>query len=200
MRRHHDERGQGLVEFAMVVPMVLLLLVSVVELGIAFGNLHTLGYASREGARVGSALADGGAADCSLPDPAGVDRAIIGAVQRILKSPGSGIDMTQVGDVRVFKADAHGQPIEPYVNTWRYSPGATEIAPGTYVDFYPVSTHWNACVRQNSGPDSTDSVGVTVTYTYVFGTPLPRMLEAVAGGALSIALTETTVMALNPST
>ena len=54
------QRGQGLVEFTMVVPLMLTVVLAVAELGLAFGDLHTVGYASREGSRVGSALASGG--------------------------------------------------------------------------------------------------------------------------------------------
>ncbi|MEA2025780.1 MAG: TadE/TadG family type IV pilus assembly protein, partial [Chloroflexota bacterium] len=105
MRRRERERGQGLVEFALVVPVILLIVVSVAELGLAFGNVHTIGYGSREGARVGSALATGNVSDCSGgEDPAGVDMALVSAVQRILKSPGSGIDVSKVQEIRIFKA------------------------------------------------------------------------------------------------
>ena len=45
------QRGQGLVEFTLVLPIVLVLVVSVAELGFIFGKLSSLGYASREGAR-----------------------------------------------------------------------------------------------------------------------------------------------------
>ena len=46
---------------------------------------------------------------------------------------------------------------------------------------------------------SNNTIGVTVTYSYDFLTPLPQMLDAIAGGALDLTLTETTVMSLNPS-
>ena len=47
------ERGQGLVEFALVLPILIVLIISVGELGLIFGKINSLGYASREGARVG---------------------------------------------------------------------------------------------------------------------------------------------------
>ncbi len=53
-------RGQGLVEFAMLVPIFMLLLLGMLEFGFAFDQNLTLEYATREGARVGSALANGG--------------------------------------------------------------------------------------------------------------------------------------------
>ena len=101
--RSRKERGQGLVEFTLAVPIIILVLVSVAEIGLALGNNHTIGYGSREGARVGSALANGNAVDCREPDPAGVDKTLVAAVQRILKSPGSGIDVSRVKQIRIFR-------------------------------------------------------------------------------------------------
>ena len=60
------------------------------------------------------------------------------------------------------------------------------------------SLGWPACVRDNAS-DPPDSIGVTVTFRYDFITPLPDMISSISGGNLSLGLTETTVMALNPS-
>jgi len=201
--RRDDQRGQGLVEFTMIVPVVILIVISVAELGLAFGNVHTVGYGSREGARVGSALATGRVDDCSGgSDPAGVDTAVISAVQRILKSPGSGIDITEVQEIRIFRATSTGSETSD-VNIWRYTgeQSGPEVDPGpgvVRIDFSPFSIAWPACQRDNNG-SSVDSIGVTVTYTYRFVTPLPSVVNAIAGGNLSLTLTETTVMALNPT-
>ena len=192
-------------EFSLAVPVVILVVVSVAELGLAFGNTHTLGYGSREGARVGSALAAGDAFDCTTgPDPAGVDKTLVSAIQRILKSPGSGIDISKVEEIRIFKATASGGEDGANVNVWKYvgEGNGPEVDPGPgaiYIDFAQHGgTGWAACGRVN---DSTapDSIGVTVKYRYDFVTPLPQMLASLSGGALSLGLTETTVMALNPS-
>ena len=204
-RRHDEERGQGLVEFALVIPIILLVVVSVAELGLAFGNTHTLGYGSREGARVGSALATGNVSDCSGgPDPAGVDQTLVAAVQRILKSPGSGLDVSKVQQIRIFRADANGNEVPGTVNIWTYAgeQAGPEVDPGPgalFIDFAPpASVAWPACARNNAGANP-DSIGVTVTYTYDFLTPMVSMLEAISGGSLSLTLRETTVMSLNPS-
>ncbi len=199
------EDGQGLVEFALVIPIILLVVVSVAELGLAFGNTHTLGYGSREGARVGSALATGNVTDCSAgPDPAGVDQTLVAAVQRILKSPGSGLDVSKVQQIRIFQADASGNEVPGRVNVWTYAgeQAGPEVDPGPgalFIDFAPpASAAWPACARINSGA-TPDSIGVTVTYRYDFLTPMVSMLEAISGGSLSLTLRETTVMSLNPS-
>ncbi len=212
MRRGHkrghmrnNERGQGLVEFTMIVPVLILIVVSVAELGLAFGNAHTIGYGSREGARVGSALAKGGAFDCSGgDDPTGVDAALVAAAQRILKSPGSGIDISTVQEIRIFKATATGAETPGTASVWMYTGDGSgpEVDPGpgvAFLDFSPpITTPWPACSRVNSG-SSPDSIGVTVRYTYDFVTPIPTVINSIAGGALNLTLTETTVMSLNPS-
>ena len=206
MTRERRERGQGLVEFALVLPILVVLIVSVGELGLIFGKMHSLGYASREGARTGAALALGKASDCTSTDrdPSLVDATLVGAVQRILTSPDSGISLSKIQQVRIFKATTTGAESGGLVNTWRYrgTDSGTDIDPGLgveLIDFRPLSTLWPACDRHNGGPSGFDSIGVTVRYTYDFVTPLPALLNAISGGALSLTLTETTVMALNPT-
>lgn len=200
LSRRDRERGQGLVEFTLVVPILLLLVVSVAELGLAFGNASTIGYGSREGARVASALAKGGVDTCAGgDDPAGVDTSLVAAVQRILKSPGSGLDMSKVQEIRIFKATSSGAEVGGTVSSWAYTPGSgPQAEPGVFLDFSPpITVPWPACVRNNAS--NPDSIGVTVKYTYAFVTPLPSMINAITGGALQLTLTETTVMSLNPS-
>ena len=202
--RSRKEGGQGLVEFTLAVPVIILVLVSVAEIGLALGNNHTIGYGSREGARVGSALANGDAVDCSDPDPAGVDKTLVAAVQRILKSPGSGLDISRVTQIRIFRATATGAVDGNAYSTWVYvgEGSGAEIDPDAgyiRIDFDRFGPNpWPACGRVNSGPNP-DSIGVTVDYEYEFVTPLPQLVDAITGGALSFTLSETTVMSLNPS-
>jgi len=55
IRLNHDARqGQAVVEFALVLPILLMLLMATVEFGRAYWELHLLTNAAREGARVGS--------------------------------------------------------------------------------------------------------------------------------------------------
>lgn len=50
-----NNRGAALVEFAIVLPLLLLLLVGMIEFGLLFYNKQVLTNASREGARAGIA-------------------------------------------------------------------------------------------------------------------------------------------------
>ena len=49
-----DERGQAMTEFALVLPIIALLLFGVIQFGIAFNNYLTLTDAVRAGARKGA--------------------------------------------------------------------------------------------------------------------------------------------------
>ena len=60
--RRDRSRGQSLVEFSVLVPAFMLLLFGMLEFGFVFTHNLTLEYATREGARTGAALADGGTA------------------------------------------------------------------------------------------------------------------------------------------
>lgn len=53
-RRHDEESGQSLVEFAMVLPMLLLILFAVIDFGRILQAHVSLTNAVREGARVGA--------------------------------------------------------------------------------------------------------------------------------------------------
>ncbi|HZV26264.1 MAG TPA: TadE/TadG family type IV pilus assembly protein [Acidothermaceae bacterium] len=49
-----DEEGQALTEFAMVLPVLLLVLFGIIQFGIAFNNYIDVTSAAREGARTGA--------------------------------------------------------------------------------------------------------------------------------------------------
>ncbi len=57
----HSERGQTAVEFALVLPLLCVLLLGIVQLGIVFNHSQTLTDATRVGARKAIAIRLGGA-------------------------------------------------------------------------------------------------------------------------------------------
>jgi hypothetical protein len=205
--RGDQERGQGLVEFALVLPIFAVLVVSIAEIGLIYSAMQGIGYGSRDGARVAAALAQG--SNCGDPPTPGipdVDAVAVGAVQRILKSPDSGVRLPNVEQIRIFKVDAiSGQETAGKVNTWTYAgtslgPDVDPAAGTERIDFTQQTQEWPACTRVNGGPSGPDYVGVSVRYRYDFITPMGVVLDALAGGNLSVTLNETTVMALNPTT
>jgi len=95
--RRARTRGQSLVEFALGVPLFMLLLLGMVEFGFIFTHHIGLEYASREGARMGSALASG-TATVACTD---VDNNIIAALQRVVTSPGSQINVGNISQIQI---------------------------------------------------------------------------------------------------
>jgi hypothetical protein len=211
--RSSDQRGQGLFEFALVVPIFLLIIVGMLEFGFAFNHNMTLEFATREGARGGAAMANGSVKDAQCGGATlgwqHVDPLVMAAVQRVLTSPGSMVDMTQISQVRIYEVRNDGS-ISGRGNVWQYRPGnPTNPAvpcqlPTQRLEFFEVSATWPAASRTlTSGTPpvwSPDSIGVSITYTYQFRTPLGGLMRLIGGGgATSVQITDRTVMALQPT-
>ncbi len=190
------KRGQGLVEFALILPAFMILLLSLLEFGFVFAHHQGVEYATREGARTAAALANGqnnqngspGATTCST-----IDNQVIAAVQRVITGKGSLVVLANVSQIRIYKYDdTTGAPMTGYINVW--TPGAGPVVDGTALKFKWTSGSWNACAREND--TSPDSVGVDLTYSYQLSTGLGSLLKWV--GITSITMTDSTVMVLNP--
>ena len=68
----HTERAQGLVEFALVLPILLLIMFGIIEVGRLLVIYSSVGTASREGARYASAVGDSGDGDPYFMDCDGI--------------------------------------------------------------------------------------------------------------------------------
>ena len=206
LRRHDGRRGQhgqGIVEFALLVPVFMILLLGMLEFGFMFDQTLTIQYASREGARVGAALVTGGGDlnDCTANGPwESVDPLIIAAVNRVLGSTGSRVAISRVSQIRIYKSGSAGQEVGP-VNVWTYEAGGGPTVGGRTLDFKaPVTSGWKACNRSNGSPPN--SIGVSLSYRYDFQTALGSVLRFFGGGGTvwsSVAISDRTVMAMNPT-
>jgi Flp pilus assembly protein TadG len=187
-------RGQSLVEFSMVITVMMLLLLGMLEFGFIFDQHLTLEYSSREGARVGAAMANGSTAyPCAQ-----VDNHVIAAVQRVLTSPGSRVTPNRVSEIRIYKSTSTGAQSGTLANTWVYQAAGGPTIDGKALDFKNVTTNWSACGRSNT-TSNPDSIGVRVTYSYLPVTPLSAVMNFFGGtGPTAIPITDKTVMALNP--
>ena len=206
-RTSAPQRGQGLVEFALFVPLFLLLLFTMLDFGFALYTNLTIDYASREGARVGAALAAGN----SLNPCAQVDNHVIAAVQRVLQSAGitvrldnsdatkSGINWIRIYNATVY-TDGSGYSVAGNYNQWTYSAGAGPTVDGAALNFVgPGTPSWNACSRSNSTPDK---IGVAINYRYTWTTPLLSIFKLIGSGGsfvTNLTFVDKTVMNLNPT-
>ena len=196
IRFFQSEDAQGLVEFALVLPPVLLILVfGLVELGTVLSVAMTMSSATREGARVASALVNGGGAlGCSAgqsPNAASVDPNVIAAVERVLTGTGTRLTLADLSQIRIAKATASGGETAGLINTWNYQLNGGPVVDGQQLDFVAASQPWQACSRNNGSP--ADSAVITITYTYRGRTPL-RLLVPMFN---QFTMTDHTVMAMN---
>lgn len=156
-RLRSKRRGQALVEFALFVPVLLLMVVGATDISTLLDNHLDVVYAARAGARVGSVIgkyAPAGAlytADC----------AVVGAVQAALASSRN----VQVSQIAIYKSDATGV----YSNSLPqdvYAGNAVCNANGSVTPAASKAT-WAPSTR-DTDPFSEDSIGVAITYTYTY--------------------------------
>lgn len=190
------ERGQATVEVALLASLLVMPMVfGLVEMGFLFSSHLTLSAATREGARMGASLANGGGQlGCSSgqsPNAATVDPQIVASVERSLTGAGTEIDLSRVTEIRIWKSNGSGAETAS-VNVWQYTPSAGPVVDGNPLEFSQVgATGWQACSRVNTLP--ADGLGVTIRYTYQSKSPLRFFMPGFAQWPVS----DRTVMLLN---
>jgi hypothetical protein len=172
-------RGQALVEFTLILPVFLIILMGMLEYGSAYDHRNAMAYAVREGARVGASLGKGGT------DPSAVDPAIVAAVRRGLTNP---ILIENIVSIEIYKADANGKPTVGKINKFDHD----GVLIGTAG--WPASTR----VTGLSG----DTLGIRVVYNFRPTTPLGTLLGLLINGNppyTTIPMTDALVMKLEPT-
>jgi hypothetical protein len=150
----------------MVFPLLILLMVSILELGLVFKELLTLSFTARDAARVGSLAGNDPDADCDI-------------IQSIVAAFGPA-DLAGV-DIRIFKAsEATGNPVVGSINTWSLNPGGD---PGTCnpID-WSISETWPSTSREVTVGATTelDIIGVSLDTTHTWATGLPPWRGTIA--------------------
>jgi membrane-associated protease RseP (regulator of RpoE activity) len=189
----HSKRGQSLVEFALILPVMMFLLLGMVEMGFAISHNVSIQTATRQGARVGSILVNGDthcAPGNSAALAATVDPGIIAAVEGALTSTGSSVDMSQVTSVEIFGVSSNGTALG--TDKFKYDSVSKHfIANG--------AAGWPAVGRCGAVTGALPNggaprIGVKITYNYKFLTPLGSFLNNNG----QITMTDQTTMALEP--
>jgi Flp pilus assembly protein TadG len=66
LRRRH-ERGQSLVEFSLVIPMFIALVVAIAEFSVMFTSFLSVGYASHDAVQLAATYGNTANADSAIP-------------------------------------------------------------------------------------------------------------------------------------
>jgi hypothetical protein len=194
MRRpgRRGQRGQSLAEFTLILPTLLMLVLGTAEMGLALNTSMALVEATREGARVGAALSNGGGIEGCTSGSGTVDQQIIESVQRVVESPGNGIKLAGIDYIHIFKANADSS--EGLTNEWTVDTVHGTSICGVKLDFVQGAVNWPASSRDTTLP--TDSIGVSIRYHYALVTPLSAIFKVFGGN--QITMSDKTIMALEP--
>ncbi len=175
-RRGH---GQTLVEFALILPLFLVLLLGIIEFGFLFNGQLSLNYATRDASLVAAEAGSNSIADCL----------VLQQVDRDLSPP---TDDNRVLTVTIFSASQSGVPV-PNVYTSYTRGGSTTCGSITVpytlgTDNYPTNVRCSDLDRGTCNPAYTsagntgvDIIGVRIDYGYLYITPLGRVLQTIPG-------------------
>lgn len=187
-RTGRSTRGQALVEFALVLPLFIVLLLGLIEFAFLFNALLSVNYAARDAALAAGEAGDGSGADCVILDT--VDTSV-----------GPPTDDGRIGTVEIYQATPNGVMVgSPTVytrggtKTCTFVDGTTVTVPYTLTsDSYPERSRCNV-LGGCPGHSTVDNVAVRISYTHRYVTPLQNFL----GGGATLTFDRSSVMRMEP--
>jgi hypothetical protein len=185
-------RGQTLVEFALVSPLFLILLLGTIEFGFMFHATLAVNFASRNASLTAAVAGSSVWSDCKVLE--GIENDLAPPLNRAL-----------IQNVAIFRTDRAGNPISPPAqNVWTRS-GSTVCIGSNGTSFtvpyalgaFPDNTYppaevarcdrLSGCQRETSPgvfvDVPLDSIGVRILYRYQFQTPLRNLIAFVPGAS-----------------
>ena len=179
------ERGQAMVEMALVLPLLLFLIVATIEFSLLLNARNTVSFASRDASMV---AAEGG----SRP---GTDCVVLQQVERDLVAPASAIKVNQV---KIFWSDQNGDEIGSNHNlytrggtfTCDYGDGTSVTVPYTLTYAgYIEDVRCDVLAGCGGSHTQLDNIGVEVQYVHLWLTAFGRVT---GGTGLTFNVTTTT--------
>ncbi len=145
------ETGATLVEFALILPILLVVILGITEFGLAFKDFLSVSNAAREGARIASSAGNEPDADC----------AVLGGLSDSLTA----LSLDRLDRVEIFKGIPGGG--QDFANTNTYS-----FVSGDPADCanWTSSVLWDPTSRDTTtGPSGPlDIIGVRLVYDHVW--------------------------------
>jgi hypothetical protein len=164
--------GQAAVEFGLVLPLFLLVLIAFIEFAFAFSTMNALNYVTRNVALV---VAEGG-------NRIGTDCTALASLERDL---GDTSDRSGVVAVEVYFSDENGNMLGSQLNRYDRSgsmtcsdlDGVSRTLPYTAgSSTYLEAGRCNVLAGCGGTHTKLDTVGVRITYNYTWKTPLSALL------------------------
>ena len=188
LKLRRSEKGQAIVEFALLLPVLVLLIVGIVEFALVWNSRNTVLFASRDGSMI---AAEGG----SLT---GTDCVVLQRIESDVVSPSTAL---RIQSVTIYWSDRNGDQIGPNQNVYTrsgatsctYPDGNTITVPYTLTTAgYLESARCSVLAGCGGSHTTVDTIGVRVTYQHFWATSFVRF----AGN--SVTFTEATITRAEP--
>ena len=178
--RGPDDAGQTLVEFALVMPMLVVLLMGLIEVALALNASLAVNRASQHGAHVAASAGNIAGADCL----------ILEAIEGDLGVPN---DVAAISEVLIERTAMAGNVVygsQKWVRggktTCTYPDGTeVEVPYSLASDGYPEAQRCSVlsgCPTLTPARSTVDNVGVTVRYRHEWVTPLKGAIGMITPG------------------
>jgi Flp pilus assembly protein TadG len=175
--RRRRARGQTLVEFSLVIPISVVLIMGIIEFSLVLDALLAVNFASREAALIGAEAGSAAGADCVI-------------LRKIQDSVGAPADNRLITAVRIYKATTAGVDSGTGNNYDRAGttscplpgdPTAT-VAFRQTANAYPDTARCNYLAGCQGPVRPLDHIGVQITYAYSWHTPLSYLISLAGTG------------------
>jgi hypothetical protein len=152
-QRRGPENGATIVEFAIVFPVVLMVILAIAEFGIGFKDWLSISHAAREGVRIGAIAGNDTSADI--------------AVLRAVEQAMSGENMGDLVDVTISNPDAPGETTS---YAWSGSTACRWVPCPDPAESSYVTPIWDPVGRKVSTP--TQRIEVSIAFRHDWATGL----------------------------
>jgi len=157
-----DDAGQSLVEFALVLPVLLMLILGIAEFAFAYNSRDSVFFAARDGSML---AAEGGSI-------AGTDCVVLDRIERDIVSPAQPVN---VQTVKIFWSDRNGVELAGTENLYTrggstvclYGNGTSLTVPYTLTTaLYPEIDRCDVLAGCGGLHQAPDNIGVTISYRH----------------------------------
>ena len=170
--RSQRESGAALVEFAVIAPLLMVLIFGIVEMGLAFRDRLTVSSAVQSAARIGSVLGTDGDSDFAT-------------LQAITAGLNGQLDASNISAVYIYRSDETGAFFASDANRYLYDPADPTCPwdpcplPGPGFEAYGAPENWVPADRGTSLPNP-DILGVRVVYQHDWITSIMPFMQTPA--------------------
>jgi Flp pilus assembly protein TadG len=177
------QRGQAMLEFALIAPVLMLVIVGIIEFALAFNATLGINRASQVAALVAAEAGNLPGADCLILSSIESD---VGAPSDRREITGVEIQRTNPSGVTVYARNSY---VRGGVTNCTLVDGTTMSVPYTVTTSgYPVNQRCNVlkgCPLLTPARTTVDTIGIQVSYAYHWRTPLGAIMQLVDGGGPS---------------